>query len=295
MRRYIIAPVFIPMAGCPHRCTYCNQAALHPRAPGLPTLQEIEEIADLYFGAPSLPSSSQRSTHNPQPIRQIAFYGGSFSGLSRGEKTRLLQDAGGIVKARGLDGVRVSTRPDLVTVDEAGFLAACGVRFCEVGAQSFDGEVLARAKRGHTGRDVGGAVRNLRAAGMGVSIHLMAGLPGASPASDVESARRAADLGPDAVRIHPTLVLTGSALEEEWRAGRYAPLTLDEAVARCAAMMDVFAAASIPVIRVGLHGDDELVSGRALCAGPFHPNFRDLVVRRSGRTKAPPGASAARG
>ena len=194
------------------------------------------------------------------------------------EKDRLLGIAATLVRERALDGVRVSTRPDGVDAVEAVFLAAQGVTFVELGAQSFDEAVLLRARRGHTVADVAVAAGHLREAGIGVSLHLMAGLPGASLESDRASAARAAALAPDAVRIHPTLVLKGAALEDEWRAGAYAPLSLEEAVARCAAMMDVFASAAIPVIRVGLHGDDELVSGRAFCAGPFHPNLRDLVV-----------------
>ena len=274
------------MAGCPHRCSYCNQAALHPQASGLPSLREIERIADLYFGRlPCTGDPAGRpyvSAHGTNAIGQIAFYGGNFCGLRPDDKTRLLDDAMSLVQSRCLDGIRVSTRPDCVTEDEARFLAEHGVRFVEIGAQSFDDTVLEYVRRGHLSAAVGQAVAHLKAAGIGVSIHLMAGLPGASRESDVESARRAAALSPDAVRIHPTLVLKGSALEGEWRAGAYAPLALDEAVARCAAMMDVFAAAAIPVIRVGLHGDDELTTGRALAAGPFHPNLRDLVNRALG-------------
>lgn len=268
------------MAGCPHRCAFCNQAALHPDSRGLPSAREVEKAADLYFGARPPSVSSQPSTLDPQPVRELAFYGGNFSGLPAGEKARLLDAAAALRCTHGTTGVRVSTRPDHVTAGEAAFLAAGGVTFVEIGAQSFDDAVLERAARGHTAADVARAVACLKAAGIGVSIHLMCGLPGASPASDLESARRAAGLNPDAVRIHPTLVLAGSALEQEWRAGAYIPLTLDEAVARCAAMMGVFLAAGIPVIRVGLHGDDALAA--ALCAGPFHPSLGDLVRKAAG-------------
>lgn len=268
------------MAGCLHRCAFCNQAALHPGALGLPSPDAIEKAADLYFGARSLSPSSQH-------VREIAFYGGNFSGLPEGDKARLLGNAAALRYTHGATGVRASTRPDHLTAVEAAFLAARGVTFVELGAQSFDDTVLEAANRGHTAADVERAVHHLKAAGIGMSIHLMCGLPGASFESDLLSARRAAGLNPDAVRIHPTLVLRGSALEREWHAGAYTPLTLDEAVARCAAMIGVFEAARIPVIRVGLHGDDALAA--ALCAGPFHPNLRDLVESERGRSQAPPG------
>jgi hypothetical protein len=42
-------------------------------------------------------------------------------------------------------------------------------------------------------------------------------------------------------------------------------------------MCDLFDQAGIPVIRVGLHPSEGLLSGRDIVAGPFHPSFRELM------------------
>jgi histone acetyltransferase (RNA polymerase elongator complex component) len=265
----LIAPVFIPMAGCPHRCIYCNQATLHPGDARLPDEAELDEVAARYLGYARDPSSYD--------VRELAFYGGNFTGLSQTVKRDLLAAARAVVRRHGFDSIRVSARPDDLTAVEAQFLSGNGVRFVETGAQSMNDLVLELAERGHTAADVVAAVKNLQAAKIGAGVHLMLGLPGSDEPCDLESAEAVAALKPDTVRVHPTVVLKNSRLEIDWREGRYTPLTLDEAVSRTRKVLAVFQKAGIPVIRVGLHGDDELLSGRAVVAGPFHPSLRSLV------------------
>jgi histone acetyltransferase (RNA polymerase elongator complex component) len=211
--------------------------------------------------------------------RVLAFYGGNFCGLPKAKKDFLLDVASKLAGAGKIDGVRISTRPDSVDCGEAEYLSSRGVGFVELGAQSMDDVILHRALRGHTAADVANAVRALKLQDVGTGLHLMLGLPGADEENDLSSARRAAELMPDTVRLHPTLVLKGTGLETECLAGRYTPLTLDEAVKRLAAAIDIFEKAGIKVIRVGIHGDDEILSGRALVAGPFHPSLRTLVEK----------------
>jgi hypothetical protein len=86
------------------------------------------------------------------------------------------------------------------------------------------------------------------------------------------------DIGPDMVRIHPTIVLRDTALADAFREGRYLPLTLAEAVGQCKDALKKLTAAGIPVIRLGLQTTRELEESGAVVAGPFHPAFRSLVV-----------------
>ena len=59
--------------------------------------------------------------------------------------------------------------------------------------------------------------------------------------------------------------------------GEYAPLTVDEAVERSAAVLKVFADAGIPVIRIGLCDSENLHSGETYAAGPNHRSTGELV------------------
>lgn len=270
MKRLVI-PVFLPQAGCPGACVYCDQPAVTGRR-GVPSDAEVGLQVEAYLASAS-------RARNPFGEREIAFYGGSFTGLPLAEQQRLL-DLGRRYLGRGdVHALRVSTHPALVDAAAVARLAAAGVETVELGAQSSDDAVLARAGRGCTWAEVEAAVALVRRGGVRVGLHLMAGLPGATYESDVASARAVAALAPDSVRLHPTLVLQGAPLEALFRAGAYVPLSLDEALERCAAMLAVLQDADVDVIRVGLHGSDDL--GDALVAGPVHPSFGYLATSRA--------------
>lgn len=267
----MIIPFFLPNRGCPQRCIFCNQAVASGEMPG-----ELREEGFHRRVAASLEGTDAGSGRRPQRI-QIAFYGGNFTGLPGERREELLHWAGGYLRQGGVDSIRVSTRPDHLDADVLDELKSHGVATLEVGLQSLDDAVLDLSQRGHTAADGVRAVGLLKEKGFETSVHLMAGLPGDSPAVFDDTVRRTAALGPDMVRIHPTLVLRGTALEEEYRAGRYRPLALDEAVKQCAHAVRRFSAADIPVIRLGLQPTPGMTGGDDIVAGPFHPAFGSLV------------------
>jgi histone acetyltransferase (RNA polymerase elongator complex component) len=112
---------------------------------------------------------------------------------------------------------------------------------------------------------------------MAVGIQLMPGLPGDSPEKSLDSLRRVLALKPDFLRIYPTVVISGTALEELYVNGSYHPMTLDGAVGLCKVMLQESRRSGIPVIRMGLQPTDELRKQGVIIAGPWHPAFRQLV------------------
>ena len=44
--------------------------------------------------------------------------------------------------------------------------------------------------------------------------------------------------------------------------------------------MRIFERNNVSVIRMGLHPSDELVSGKSLIDGPFHPAFKEMVMTK---------------
>jgi hypothetical protein len=105
----------------------------------------------------------------------------------------------------------------------------------------------------------------------------MAGLPGDSRDRFAHTMERVIALGPDMIRIHPTIVLKDTPLADAFREGRYLPLTLAEAMEQGKNALKQLTAAGIPVIRLGLQTTRELEEPGAVVAGPFHPAFRTLV------------------
>lgn len=258
-----IYPVFIPHAGCPHRCLFCAQ----DRSTGhtaVPDAQEVDRwLEDV------LP---------PQGDGEIAFYGGTFSLLPLELQEHYLTTAGRFVASGQVAGIRISTRPDALDEDCIARLKSFGVTTVEIGCQSFSEAVLTAAGRGHTASENVSAVQRCQKAGLQVGVQLMPALPGGDGEEAMMSLRQTLELSPSFVRIYPTVVIEGTELAELWKSGGYQPWTLDEAVDVSADMLLLCRQAALPVIRLGLQHDPQLAEN--LLAGPYHPAFGQLVRSR---------------
>jgi len=209
--------------------------------------------------------------------RQIAFYGGNFTGLEKSTQETLLMTCKEFIERGEIDSIRISTRPDALNKEVCSFLKDHGVSTVEIGAQSMVDEVLTQSERGHTSWDVVQAVMALKDQGMDIGLHLMAGLPGDNKKGLELSAERVISMEPDFVRIHPTLVLKNTALAHLWLQERYHPLSLKEAIQAVKKIYLRFLKEGIPVVRIGLQPTPELESKGTVLAGPYHPAFGQLV------------------
>lgn len=260
-RRRII-PIFVPHLGCPNQCVFCDQkrisGSLFP-ASGDTVREALEGLAGEGY--------------------ELAFYGGSFTAIEVQRQVELLA-AVQPYRASGLiSSLRVSTRPDAIDEEVLVRLRRYGVETIELGAQSMTEEVLRRSGRGHSAADTEHAAALIKNAGFQLILQLMTGLPGESRQSALTSAQRLAALGPDGVRLYPTVILRGTALEQLWQRGEYTEHTVEDAVECCADILPVFETAGIPVIRLGLNPTEEL-SGGAVVGGAYHPALGELVKSR---------------
>lgn len=262
----MIIPFFIPHAGCPHQCVFCNQKKI-TGAGGPPDPESIPPMIERYLST----SAGDRTV-------QVAFYGGSFTAIPKELQTAYLEAVLPFIRRAQVRDVRISTRPDGITDEIVAFLTAHHVSTVELGAQSMDDGVLALSQRGHTAARTRDAVTLLKRHNVSVGLQLMPGLPGDAHETFIHTTvAKVVEMKPDFARIYPALVIKGTALDELYRAGGYRPLTLDEAVALCREALDRFADAGIDVIRVGLQPTEELERQGTIVAGPYHPAFRQLV------------------
>lgn len=255
--------IFVPHVGCPRRCSFCNQKTISG-AQQLPDGSSVRALCKQ--AAQDLGERVCRT--------EIAFFGGSFTAIEKSYMCELLQAAKECVTQYGFAGIRASTRPDAVDGDVVDCLLSYGVTALELGAQSMDDEVLRKNFRGHTAQDVRNAAKLTKHAGISLGLQMMTGLYGSTPQKELDTARQLAALGPDTVRIYPTVVLTGTALAELAQRGEYRAPGVEESVDLCAKLMDFFEQTGVKVIRVGLHASKE-VEDRAV-AGAYHPAFREL-------------------
>jgi hypothetical protein len=128
----------------------------------------------------------------------------------------------------GVAGLCLGTRPDCLDADAGcarlDALAAGGLPFVQLdlGLQSADDAVLARANRGHDAAAFALATREAAARGLFVCAHLVHGLPGAGPDDLARSVAFVNALPVCAVKFHNLLVCRGAALAREWEAGGFA-------------------------------------------------------------------------
>lgn len=263
----MIIPIFIMNRGCPHRCLFCNEGLTAENRP-----DRLEETGFRKTVRAYLSGSRRKSG----PV-QIAFYGGTFTGMPREEQRRLLELAAFFLREGTVDAIRISTRPDEIDAEGLDLIKVFGVRTVEVGAQSLDDDVLRLSRRGHTAADTLHALSLLKERGFETGIHLMAGLPGDSPERFAGTIDKVIDLSPDMVRIHPTIVLRDTPLADAFREGDYTPLSFSEAVSQCKHALKKLTAAGIVVIRMGIQTTRGLEEPGAVVAGPFHPAFGSLV------------------
>jgi histone acetyltransferase (RNA polymerase elongator complex component) len=208
---------------------------------------------------------------------QIAFFGGNFLGLRHEEISACLTAAGRFVHDGAVAGIRFSTRPDTVSDASMEQVASYPVATVELGVQSMDDRVLRLIRRGHTAADCRSAVAKLQERGYEVGCQMMVGLPGDDDAGATATGRRIAALSPDFVRIYPTVVLAGTELARWYNASRYTPLPLEASVDLVKKLYLLFIEHGVRVIRMGLQATEQLNTGSAIVAGPYHPAFGHLV------------------
>jgi histone acetyltransferase (RNA polymerase elongator complex component) len=263
-----IYPVFLPHAGCPFQCIYCNQQAVVSHG--------SRESGILEFVEAALREYSNQICRSGRS-GEIAFFGGTFSALPVALIESILA-AVAVPLGQGIfTGIRFSTRPDCLGREVLDLLSRYPIRTVELGVQSLSDSVLQKSRRGYCVKSVYDAAKRVKDQGWKLGIQLMAGLPGDTQGLFFESMRKAIGIEPDFLRIYPTLVLEGTDLADSFRNGIYTPLSLDEAITWLAPAYDLALRAGIPVIRMGLQPDPALEKPGVILAGPYHPAFGCLV------------------
>ena len=128
-------------------------------------------------------------------------------------------------------GLSIGTRPDCLGDDVIGLLSEINrVKpvSVELGLQTVHEETARYIRRGY-GTDVYyDAVRRLKAAGIEVVTHIILGLPGETEEMMLQTTEAAVKAGTDGVKFHLLHVLQNTDLAEDYAAGKFTCLSLEE-------------------------------------------------------------------
>lgn len=276
MKKHVNIPVFIPHLGCPNLCVFCNQ-------------RKISGHQSFDIGSVSGEIENALKTIAPGQTCQIAYFGGSFTGIPRDEMVSLLEIAKKYIDDGRIDSVRLSTRPDYIDREILDILRMYGVKTIELGLQSMKDSVLEKCKRGHSAEDGRRACALIKQYGFELIGQMMTGLPGSEPEDEVYTAEEICRMGADGARIYPTVVFNDTELCDMAKNGLYEMPSEEDLVKRTTAALKVFAGHGVTVIRIGLQSGEAVLDGSETYSHTYHPSvgemcysavYRDLIDER---------------
>jgi elongator complex protein 3 len=236
---------------CPGECLFCPDDKQLPKSylkeePG--AARAFQNNFDPYLQVKSRLESYQAIGHPVDKI-ELLILGGSWNAYPLDYREWFVQrcldamngrDSASLEEAQHINqstssrnvGLVVETRPDMITAEELAHMRYIGITKVQMGAQSFDDDILKMNCRGHTVAETLNACALMRAAGFKIVLHWMPNLLGATPASDrVDFLKMWSDgCCPDEIKIYPTQLLREAPLFALWKEGKYQPYTTDELI-----------------------------------------------------------------
>jgi oxygen-independent coproporphyrinogen-3 oxidase len=176
--------LYVHLPFCAHRCGYCDFVTATGR----------DQLHRPYVDALL---RELREEHDGSPVETIFLGGGTPTYTARPELLRLLR---ALPPARELT---VEANPETVTPQLAHELRGAGVNRVSLGAQTFQAHLLQVLERRATPADVERAFAHLRDAGFdNLSLDLIYGIPGQTPAELADDLARAIALGPEHISAY---------------------------------------------------------------------------------------------
>jgi len=129
-------------------------------------------------------------------------------------------------------GLTIETKSDYGKLIHGNQMLKLGCTRVEIGIQSIYDEVLEKTNRGNTVQDNIESIRILKDLGFKINAHYMPGLPYTTKEMDQKGLKALFEdpnYRPDMLKIYPCMVMPGTKLYDDWKAGKFTPLTTAEA------------------------------------------------------------------
>jgi len=129
-------------------------------------------------------------------------------------------------------GLTIETKSDFGKLYHGNLMLELGCTRVELGIQSIYDNVLEATNRGNTVQDNIESIRILKDLGFKINAHYMPGLPLTTKEMDLKGLKELfdnPDYRPDMLKLYPCMVMEGTKLYDDWKAGKFNPLTTKEA------------------------------------------------------------------
>src|SRR3989344_3374560 len=129
-------------------------------------------------------------------------------------------------------GLTIETKSDFGKLYHGNLMLELGCTRVELGIQSIYDEVLDATNRGNSVNDNIESIRILKDLVFKINAHYMPGLPGTTKDMDMHGLRELFESGdymPDMLKLYPCMVMEGTKLYNDWKSGKFVPLTTKDA------------------------------------------------------------------
>ena len=141
-----------------------------------------------------------------------------------------------------VEGISIATRPDCLPPATVAYLSELARRIpltVELGLQTIHDGTAKRINRGYETACFFEAFSVLKEQGIRVCVHLIDGLPGEDEGAMLESAKALGRLRPDGVKLHLLHILKGTAMADDWAAGKVPVMERDAYIATVCSQLEV--------------------------------------------------------
>ena len=189
------------------------------------------------------------------------------------------------LEQEGVLGLSIGTRSDSVEDKTLEYLQELGKTkeiWIEFGIQSIYDKTLERINRGHDSKGVERAIKKAKDLGLNVCGHLIFGLPGENKEMMLNSAKVAFDWGIDSVKFHPLYVVKNTALANEYRLGKFTPISMHDYIEVLCDAIDIMPK-HISIQRVTAGIEDDTLIAPQWCGKS--KNYQMSVIKRALRDR----------
>jgi elongator complex protein 3 len=296
----IVVAVMPKPFGCPHgRCIYCPGGIQYNTPPSYigsepvtktaqkfnydPYNQIQSKINQLYSKGHSLGKVEVVIVGGTFPFMpldyQKEFVKSCFDALNGNRSSSNLQEAINANENASIRcvGLTVETKPDYCKRQHIDLMLELGVTRIEIGVQTLREEIYHVINRGHSLEDVRQSFQIAKDSGYKIAAHMMPGLPNSSVEKDIEDFRTLFEdpaFRPDMLKIYPTLVIQGTALQKLHQDGRYQAYCDDD-------LIDVLIAVKkmvppwVRIMRI-----QREIEYKDIIAGPKSGNLRQILLQK---------------
>ena len=239
---------------CPHgKCIYCPGGREYNTPMSYIGTEPVTKIAqsfeyDAYHQVKSKLNQLSQRGHNITKI-ELVIVGGTFPFLpenyQRGFVKKCFDALNDDLSSTTLEescrknehasircvGFTVETKPDYCKEKHLDLMLELGITRIEIGVQTLEEKIYQLVNRGHNLIDVKHSFQIARNCGYKIVAHMMPGLPGSTPQSDIKGFKTLLENNlykPDMLKIYPTLVLKNTGLYQLYMNKKYHPYSEED-------------------------------------------------------------------